>query len=45
MRILAILNSGPERAAALRLEDEFAQSFLDVVQNVRSLAISGHCAN
>ncbi|KAJ7206235.1 kinase-like domain-containing protein, partial [Mycena haematopus] len=31
--ILAILNSGSERAAVLRLEGEPAQSFLDVVQN------------
>ncbi|KAJ7812121.1 hypothetical protein B0H14DRAFT_2377776, partial [Mycena olivaceomarginata] len=31
--ILTIMNSGSERAAVLRLEGDFAQSFLDVVQN------------
>ncbi|KAJ6457247.1 hypothetical protein C8R45DRAFT_564714 [Mycena sanguinolenta] len=32
--ILAILDSGSDRASVLRLEGEPAQSFLDVVQNV-----------
>jgi hypothetical protein len=38
--ILTIMNSGSERAAVLRLEGDFAQSFLDVVQNVGSPAIA-----
>jgi hypothetical protein len=38
--ILMILNSGSERVAVLRLEGDFAQNFLDVVQNVGSPTIA-----
>jgi hypothetical protein len=35
--LIAIMNSESDRAAVLRLEGDFAQYFLDVVQNVGCL--------